>query len=48
MCTRCASHVSLKADGAIWMPEVCPDAPHPRLRVFRSVEEAIPGAARQR
>ena len=45
VCTRCASHISLKADGAIWMPEVCPDAPHPRLRVFRKVEEVKPGTA---
>jgi hypothetical protein len=37
VCTRCASHVSLKADGAMWMPGVCPDAPHPRLRIFHDV-----------
>lgn len=38
ICTRCASHISLKADGEVWMPRTCPDAPRPRLRVFHSVE----------
>lgn len=38
VCTHCASHVSLKADGAVWMPGLCPDVPRPRLRVFHRIE----------
>ncbi|MGI8915599.1 MAG: hypothetical protein ACR2JY_17735 [Chloroflexota bacterium] len=37
VCTRCASHVSLKADGGIWIPVECPDRPRPRLRVYRRI-----------
>ena len=34
VCTRCASHAELKADGDLWLPANCPDAPRPRLRVW--------------
>lgn len=40
ICRRCASHVSLKADGDLWMPATCPDAPRARLRVFHRLDES--------
>ena len=36
LCKRCAPHCALKADGTIYRPRPCPEAPRPRLRVLHA------------